>query len=271
MSTPTASAMPYPSFQHPVTTAMQTCVSGPSRFRAQLLHPGGAHGPRGISCAHRRLATTACLEPCSRHPGLAAGETLPNASVRDLGALLKDNGYEVFLRNGSLYGFKGISGRFAPIAVHVSLILILFGAAVGALGGLDGQARPPGKRYAPALHACMLHPPPPPRGAAALSALRLPRLAQLLALHPCGARASRPSALSTARYRHASALHDTVHACGGPACGPPCRPCRAANVPVCVARSTCRLTPCLGAMHRVRARGRRWCRRLGRAYISDLL
>lgn len=72
-----------------------------------------------------------------------AGETLPSASVRDLGALLKDSGYEVFLKNGSLYGFKGISGRFAPIAVHVSLVLILFGAAVGALGGLDGQVLPP--------------------------------------------------------------------------------------------------------------------------------
>lgn len=72
-----------------------------------------------------------------------AGETLPSASVRDLGGLLKDSGYEVFLKDGSLYGFKGISGRFAPIAVHVSLVLILLGAAIGALGGLEGTVRPP--------------------------------------------------------------------------------------------------------------------------------
>eukprot|EP00892_Ulva_mutabilis_P008991 jgi/Ulvmu1/6464/UM003_0095.1 len=71
------------------------------------------------------------------------GETLPNASIRDLGGLLKENGYEVFLKSGSLYGFKGISGRFAPIGVHIALVLILFGAALGALGGLEGQVMVP--------------------------------------------------------------------------------------------------------------------------------
>jgi hypothetical protein len=39
-----------------------------------------------------------------------------------------------------MYGFKGISGRFAPIGVHVSLVLILLGAAYGALGGYEGSA-----------------------------------------------------------------------------------------------------------------------------------
>ena len=48
-------------------------------------------------------------------------------------------GYEVFLRDGALYAFKGIAGRFAPIAVHVSLVAILGGAAFGALAGFDGQ------------------------------------------------------------------------------------------------------------------------------------
>lgn len=71
---------------------------------------------------------------------VATGETLPRADAKDLGRLLKDKGYEVFVKNGAMYGFKGIAGRFAPIGVHVSLVLILFGAAYGALAGLDGSA-----------------------------------------------------------------------------------------------------------------------------------
>lgn len=66
------------------------------------------------------------------------GETLPNADVRDLGAALQDKGYRVFLRDGALYGFKGLAGRLAPIGVHVSLLAIMAGAAVGAVAGLDG-------------------------------------------------------------------------------------------------------------------------------------
>jgi cytochrome c biogenesis protein len=74
---------------------------------------------------------------------VTTGETLPMADIRDLGISLRQSGYEVFLQNGALYAFKGISGRFAPIAVHVSLLAILFGAAVGALGGLDGSVMIP--------------------------------------------------------------------------------------------------------------------------------
>ena len=59
--------------------------------------------------------------------------------MTDLGRILSGKGYNVFLRDGCLYGFKGIAGRFAPIAVHVSLVAILFGAAYGALAGFEGQ------------------------------------------------------------------------------------------------------------------------------------
>lgn len=138
---------------------MRTCIS----VRASLsVHPAtpactislmrataGCPVLAALSCLpthpgrHVRLVWETNRQLLGPSPGRSAGETLPNAHVRDLGGLLKENGYEVFLKSGSLYGFKGISGRFAPIAVHVSLILILFGAAVGALGGLDGQVRPP--------------------------------------------------------------------------------------------------------------------------------
>lgn len=53
--------------------------------------------------------------------------TLPDARAADLGLLLKQKSYQVFLKNGSLYAFKGIAGRFAPIGVHVSMLLIIAG------------------------------------------------------------------------------------------------------------------------------------------------
>ncbi|XP_058183619.1 cytochrome c biogenesis protein CCS1, chloroplastic-like isoform X2 [Rhododendron vialii] len=46
-------------------------------------------------------------------------ETLPRASIQDLGVVLMGSGYEVFLKGPSLYAFKGLAGRFAPIGVHL--------------------------------------------------------------------------------------------------------------------------------------------------------
>lgn len=88
-------------------------------------------------------APYSCLVHWGNTIGACAGETLPNASVVDLGRRLVGSGYEVFLRDGALYAFKGIAGRFAPIAVHVSLVAILGGAAFGALAGFDGQVMLP--------------------------------------------------------------------------------------------------------------------------------
>ena len=86
---------------------------------------------KAVSCtsAHRLISPTTCC----------AAETLPGGNVRDVGRVLVKNGYSVFLKEGKLYGFKGIAGRFAPIAVHVSLLLVLGGAAFGALAGFEGQ------------------------------------------------------------------------------------------------------------------------------------
>lgn len=53
--------------------------------------------------------------------------TLPDAEVSDLGKLLRNTGYAVFLKEGSLYAFKGLAGRLAPIGVHVSLLLTIAG------------------------------------------------------------------------------------------------------------------------------------------------
>ena len=42
-----------------------------------------------------------------------------------------------------MYTFKGLSGRFAPIGVHVSLLLIMFSRTLSAIVGLDGIAMVP--------------------------------------------------------------------------------------------------------------------------------
>lgn len=52
-------------------------------------------------------------------------------------------GYEVFLKGPSLYAFKGIGGRFAPIGVHLSMLLIMGGATLSASGGFKGSVTVP--------------------------------------------------------------------------------------------------------------------------------
>lgn len=41
--------------------------------------------------------------------------------------MLREDGYSVFLRKGSMYAFKGLAGRFAPIGVHISMLAIILG------------------------------------------------------------------------------------------------------------------------------------------------
>ncbi|KAG2500667.1 hypothetical protein HYH03_001433 [Edaphochlamys debaryana] len=71
-------------------------------------------------------------------------EVLPNASIRDLGVLMRNNGYEVFLApEGSLYGFKGLAGKVGPVGVHAALLLCLFGTAWSGFGTLKGSVMCP--------------------------------------------------------------------------------------------------------------------------------
>jgi cytochrome c biogenesis protein len=52
---------------------------------------------------------------------------------------LKQAGYSFFQQKNLLYCYKGLIGRIAPIIVHFSLILILFGTLVGAVSGFKAQ------------------------------------------------------------------------------------------------------------------------------------
>nr|YP_009296287.1 c-type cytochrome biogenensis protein [Sebdenia flabellata]AOM65222.1 c-type cytochrome biogenensis protein [Sebdenia flabellata] len=47
--------------------------------------------------------------------------------------------YYVFHKNNSIYAYKGLLGRIAPIFVHVSIILVLIGSITGLMGGFMAQ------------------------------------------------------------------------------------------------------------------------------------
>ncbi len=64
---------------------------------------------------------------------------LPQRSLEGLPQRLRQRGYVVFQDGSRLYARKGLIGRFGPILVHVSLLLILLGAIWGSLTGFKAQ------------------------------------------------------------------------------------------------------------------------------------
>nr|YP_009686321.1 c-type cytochrome biogenesis protein [Halamphora calidilacuna]QDR25053.1 c-type cytochrome biogenesis protein [Halamphora calidilacuna] len=54
-------------------------------------------------------------------------------------ARIQQNQYSIFQQKDIVYCYKGLIGRVAPILVHISMILILFGAIVGSLFGFKAQ------------------------------------------------------------------------------------------------------------------------------------
>ncbi|KAI9124218.1 hypothetical protein K1719_005518 [Acacia pycnantha] len=70
-------------------------------------------------------------------------ESLPRASLQDVGTLLMGAGYEVFLKGPSLYAFRGLAGRLAPIGVHVAMLLIMAGGTFSAAGSFRGSVTVP--------------------------------------------------------------------------------------------------------------------------------
>lgn len=74
---------------------------------------------------------------------LEFADSLPKASINDLGVVLSGAGYEVFVKGPSLYAFKGMAGRFAPIGVHLALLLIMSGGTLSATGSFRGSVTVP--------------------------------------------------------------------------------------------------------------------------------
>lgn len=52
---------------------------------------------------------------------------------------LKTKNYNIFQQKKTSYIYKGILGRFAPIVVHVAMLLILAGNTLGAFGSFNSQ------------------------------------------------------------------------------------------------------------------------------------
>lgn len=74
---------------------------------------------------------------------LPVSASLPNAALRDVAAALVARKYQVFVKDGQLYGFKGLAGKLGPIGVHASMLLCMLGFATGALGGWTGTIMVP--------------------------------------------------------------------------------------------------------------------------------
>jgi cytochrome c biogenesis protein len=64
---------------------------------------------------------------------------LNNFSFNKILSRIKEQRYSVFQQKNMVYCYKGLVGRIAPIIVHFSMILILFGTIIGSLFGFKAQ------------------------------------------------------------------------------------------------------------------------------------
>jgi cytochrome c biogenesis protein len=70
---------------------------------------------------------------------LKISTVLTNFSFTKILLRLKQNKYSVFQQKNITYCYKGLIGRIAPIIVHFSIILILFGTIIGSFFGFKAQ------------------------------------------------------------------------------------------------------------------------------------
>ena len=64
---------------------------------------------------------------------------LNNFSLNKILSDIRDKQYSIFQQKNIIYCYKGLIGRIAPILVHFSMLLILFGTIVGSLFGFKAQ------------------------------------------------------------------------------------------------------------------------------------
>ena len=64
---------------------------------------------------------------------------IQNGSLTKLSLQLKNNNYNVIQEGHFIYAYKGLIGRIAPVIVHISIILILFGSVIGSASGFMTQ------------------------------------------------------------------------------------------------------------------------------------
>lgn len=64
---------------------------------------------------------------------------LNNFSLNKIILKIQQNKYSIFQQKNTIYCYKGLIGRIAPILVHLSMILILVGTIFGSLFGFKAQ------------------------------------------------------------------------------------------------------------------------------------
>jgi cytochrome c biogenesis protein len=80
---------------------------------------------------------------------LPVAQLLPDARLEDVGKALAERRYQVFIKDGALYAFKGLGGKVGPIGVHASMLAALAGITLGTLGGWHGTVMIPEGTAAP--------------------------------------------------------------------------------------------------------------------------
>ena len=68
-----------------------------------------------------------------------SNETFVKLSTNSIFYLLNIKNYHTFRQAEKNYAYSGLLGRFAPIVVHFSILLLLFGSSVGLLCGYTAQ------------------------------------------------------------------------------------------------------------------------------------
>ena len=64
---------------------------------------------------------------------------LKNFSFTKILSRIKKNKYSIFQQKNTIYCYKGLIGRIAPIILHFSMILVLLGTIIGSLFGFKAQ------------------------------------------------------------------------------------------------------------------------------------
>lgn len=76
-------------------------------------------------CSSRCCCPTLLPDACFRDPAPTTRNlTLPRCH--------RTSFRQVFVKDGQLYGFKGLAGKLGPIGVHASMLLCMAGFAMGA-------------------------------------------------------------------------------------------------------------------------------------------
>lgn len=73
----------------------------------------------------------------------SGSQEIKNTRLSILASHLQNYNYHIFQQGKSLYGYKGLLGRLAPIFVHGSIILLLAGSVLSLVSGFSAQEMVP--------------------------------------------------------------------------------------------------------------------------------